>query len=346
LKKQQAASFELTGENFGLVFPESSPLEADSYHMVLYYPYMDWIRSHPYASSLGGACVLVIIGAIFVFKSTPQMASLGLSTWNGNPGTITSTNTANTGASPVQAVTNPAPQQYATTTLPYKTIVPAANSQGTIATQSTSTSFDYDTLLAEISAQTNKPAAQPASASNTTTAGVDAWSFIPSGLIGTTSPSTGRTPAEQALYAYGNEIGSYVEGYDAENSNQSQVLSDATNDRHNATKAAAVEAIGQDLETIGEGIGETTGVPAVAQGANTALADSYIEIGKDLVIVGQSESLSDSTLATAIENYDSAVGTFNKSYIALATLFLENSVTFSSGDPGSVFSFNSSSNSL
>ena len=309
---------------------------------------MDWIRSHPYAASLGGACVLVIIGAVLVFKSTPEMAPLGLSTWSGNPGTITSTNTANTGTNSVQAVTNPTSQQYATTTLPYKPIVPAANSQGTIQTDSASTSFDYLTLLAEISAQSNKSGGQSASASNTTTAsgGVDAWSYIPSGLIGTTSGSVSRTPAEQALYAYGNEIGSYVEGYDAENSNQSQVLSDASNDRHNATKDAAVEAIGQDLETIGQGIAQTTGVPAVAQGENTALANSYIEIGKDLVIVGQSEPLSDSTLATAIETYDSAVGTFNKSYIALATLFLENSVTFSSGDPGSVFSFNSSSNSL
>ena len=57
-------------------------------------------------------------------------------------------------------------------------------------------------------------------------------------------------------------------GYDAAHTDQTQILSDANNDRQNAAKQAAVERIGQDLETVGQGIAEITDAPAAAQADN------------------------------------------------------------------------------
>jgi hypothetical protein len=230
--------------------------------------------------------------------------------------------------------------------LPY----PSNQSSGTPASATTSFNtpngaFDYNTLMAEIAAgsHTSESKSTSGGTSATVVSGTNIWNFIPSGMIATTSPTPSRTPSQQKLYLYGNEIGSYVEGYDAANSNQTQILSDANNDRQNTTKAAGVIRIGMSLQTIGQGIAQTTAVPDSAISVNTALANSYIAIGKALVIVGQSEGLPDSDLVSAIRAYDASVDTFNKKYIALATLFSVNGVTFSKGDPGSVFSFSSNS---
>ncbi len=289
-------------------------------------------------------CLLILIGTVLVINGTSTPTSSGISTWSGNPSALNTARqqTQQTTATQLAAITPSNASQYGTTTLPYPS---GASSDTSSSASALSGAFDYETLMAEIAAGTRPPASSPVSgrASATSSIGVSVWNFIPAGMIATSSPVSGRTPAQQALYLYGNEIGSYVEGYDAQNSDQDQVLSDANNDRQSATKAAAVERIGTSLETVGQGIAETTGVPASAVADNTALANSYIAIGKALVTVGQSEALSDSALVSAIEAYDAAVDTFNKNYIALATLFSTSGVTFSAGDPGSVFTFTSNS---
>jgi hypothetical protein len=305
---------------------------------------MQWARAHPYASTIMVACIFVIAGALLVMRGTTPPASSGISTWNGNPSAINAPALQTTDANEIQATVAPvATQNYGTTTLPYPSS--QASSAPTSTSNIPSGPFNYDTLMAEIAASSHSSASKPATSGSNSAGTVDSgvWNFIPSGMIATTTPSNGRTATQQALYLYGNEIGSYVEGYDAANSNQDTILSDANNDRQNATKAAAVERIGMSLETVGSGMAETTGVPASATSDNAALAESYTAIGKALITVGQSEALADSTLVSAIEAYDAAVDTFNKNYIALATLFSVSGVTFSSGDPGSVFSFSSSS---
>ena len=308
---------------------------------------MEWVRLHPYAATLAGSCILVIVGAIFVLSRTASPAPSGISAWSGNPGTL---GTPSTGSNPTagdsaQAITPPAAATgtYDTAILPYTRATPAANSSGTIGAPAASSSFDFDTLMAEIAAYSGKPriSASTTAAASDGSNDINPWSFVSTGLIATTSPRAGRTPAQQALYLYGNNVGSYIEGYDAAHSNQTQVLTDSYNDRQNPTKEKGVERIGHDLETIGTGIAETTGIPASAALANTALSNSYTEIGADLIAVAQSEALADSALVAAIQKYDAAVNTFNKNYIALSVLFSTNGVTFGPGDPGSVFSFTS-----
>ena len=301
---------------------------------------MNWVRLHPYASAIIGAGLFLVIGTIMVMRAASTPTPIGISTWSGNPSALNPVPQQVAVTHPTTVATVPIPTNYGTATLPY----PSNQASSTGASAKTpSGPFDYDTLMAQLAANSHTGSKSTSgSTSVTTSSNTNIWNFIPSGMIATTSPIR-RTPTQQALYLYGNEIGSYVEGYDAANSNQVQILSDANNDRQNATKAAGVVHIGMSLQTVGAGIAQTTDVPPSAASANAALANSYITIGKALVVVGQSEALSDKELVSAIQAYDSAVNDFNKKYIALATIFSLNGVTFSKGDPGSVFSFSSNS---
>jgi hypothetical protein len=263
-----------------------------------------------------------------------------MSAWSGNAGVLGPTTPESQTSVNLTGSSALANDKYATQTLPYTQNTPVLDSQGTIETSSGVT-YDFNALTAELSNPSLKSGA-PASTSTGQSA-INAWDYIPSGLVSIQNTTSGRTPAEQALYQYGNEVGSLVMGYDASHADQTQILSDANNDRQNAKKQAAVERIGQDLETVGQGIAEITDAPTSAQADNDALSKSYINVGTKLVAVGVAESLQDSALVAAIKSYDSAVDSFNGSYIALATLFSLSNVNFSSGDPGRVFSFSPSS---
>lgn len=306
---------------------------------------MEWIRSHPYACALGVACIVVVLGTILVVDRAATPASSGVAAWNGNSGELGATTSGAGGAQPgiSEAITTgSSTENYGTETLPYPSNEPVSDSQGTIETGSASTSYDFNALIAELSQKGLPPGPGGAPASTTGTSAVSAWAYIPTGLVSTVNATPARTPTEQALYQYGNEVGSLIEGYDAAHRDETQVLSDANNDRQNAAKQAAVEKIGQGLETVGEGMAEISDIPPAATADNAALSANYIDIGKKLIVVGQSEPLQDSTLVSAIETYDTAVNAFGTNYIALANLFSLSGVTFGSSDPGSVFSFSPS----
>jgi hypothetical protein len=302
---------------------------------------MEWIRSHPHASALAAAGILVVLGGMLVINRSPAPSPSGISAWTGNTAAFgTTTNAAAQAASSQTGPSAFAAENYGTRTLPYTQNTPPVDSQGVIQTNG-GDSYDFNALMAELSNPSLKAGAAAASTTGPTV--VNAWSFIPTGLISIQNvSSSGRTPLQQSLYRYGNEVGSLIEGYDAAHGDQAQVLSGANNDRQNAAKQAAVEKIGEDLETVGQGIAEITDAPDAAQADNAALSKSYIDIGTKLVAVGAAEPLQDSALVSAIESYDSAVNSFNGAYIALANLFSAYGVTFSSGDPGSVFSFSPS----
>ena len=301
---------------------------------------MEWIRSHTYASALAAASLAVVLGGILVATHATIPTTVGITAWSGNSAALEPATTPTTQVVGSQTMPSAlATEQYGTQTLPYTSNTPVMDSQGTIETNS-GNSYDFNALMAELSNPSLKSGTS--ASSSTGQSAVNAWSFIPSTLISIKDASSGRTDIQQAIYQYGNEVGSLVMGYDASHGNQTQILSDANNDRHNAAKQAGVERIGQDLETVGEGLAEITDTPTALQAANTALSNSYIDIGKKLVAVGQAEPLKDSELVAAIQSYDSAVTAFNNTYVMLANLFSSYGVTFSSGDPGSVFSFSPS----
>jgi hypothetical protein len=301
---------------------------------------MEWVRAHPYASAIAAACVLVIGGVILIVNRSSTPTPTGVSAWSGNAGatapSVPVSASANTQAD--EAAANA--ENYGTQTLPYTP--PSSGSGVAINTDDSGSSFDYNAFLAQLSQSSSTQASS--SASENTGINSNAWTYIPDGLISTSSPSaSSRTPIQQALYTYGNEVGSDIQGYNDTHQEQVQAMEDALNDRQNATKAQDAASIGTDMETVGTGIAEIGDVPTEALVDNTALANAYTDSGKKLIAVAQALPGDDADLVTAIETYDTSINTYITDYVALANLFKAYNVTFAPSDPGSVFTFSSSS---
>jgi hypothetical protein len=301
---------------------------------------MDWVRSHLYVSALGLALGILLVGTLVVYdRSTPATPS-GITAWSGTPSTFDSiTVPIPRGDSSVVEATS---SYGATGTLPYTQNFPVSYSEGTIQNTTAGSSNDLKALLAVLSHPQTRPSTSSDSASGQSIA--NTWDFIPAGIISTTSrPGTVRSAIQQSLFAYGNEVGSYVEGYDAAHHGQVEVMKDAMSDRLNVGKQQALARIGTDLETVGQGIASLSDIPSAAMAFNTALANSYVDSGKKLVALATTLTDRDPALVATIESYDTAVVTFTKNYVALAGLFSAYGVTFESTDPGSVFTFSHAS---
>ncbi len=302
---------------------------------------MEWIRSHPYTSTLTLSAIIIILGIVLVHNRSTHPALVGVTAWNGNPGV---TDSSVTPVSPIVNThivsTGPQGPQYATSTLPYTPNTPVSTSEGTIQDTGTDSSFDYDALLRQVSYK--KPTtANGGSTSSPNT--IDSWGLIPSGLISASSRQSGRTALQQSLFDYGNAVGSFIQEYDAQHRNQVQVLSDASKDRQNTTKRVSLEYIGYDMQKIGERINGIDNVPSVVLSPHTTLSKAYIDMGKKLILMADALPERDPDLVKAILTYDSSVDTYTKDYVALALLFQTYGVTFASTDSGSVFTFSQSS---
>lgn len=198
-------------------------------------------------------------------------------------------------------------------------------------------SYDFEAFVAMLT-QGSAPKKQSASESGSV---VSAYAYIPRGLISTTTPHTGRTDVQQALYDYGNDIGSSIESFEQQHSNTVQVLKGQVEDRGNPDKAAAVAQIGRAFQGLGNNLAAMDTVPSGMVSAHKALAQSYIEIGKNLALIPQAER--DSDFIQAIQTYNASADTFTKNYIRIVSLFGANGVTFTSSDSGRVFTFSANS---
>lgn len=213
---------------------------------------------------------------------------------------------------------------------PY-TILPVGDSG-----QSTSgTEFNWEALMAQL--------VQPQGDTHQTTpeSGLGLYSFIPSGLISVSNSEQERTEAQEALFEYGNNVGSFIRAFDDSHANMLQVLKDAYQDRGNAQKVQAAARIGQDYIHLGEELESMDAIPAEVGGMHAALAKAYKTAGQNLIAKLQTKS--DQEFLTAVNTYNASVDQFQKSYIALVTLFEVAEVQFSQYDPGSVFMFQTTS---
>ena len=167
------------------------------------------------------------------------------------------------------------------------------------------------------------------------------YSFIPQGFISTsTSVLETRTDTQQALFEYGNSVGSYLRGFEDSHTTMLTTLKNAHEDRGNSTKVEAAAQIGRDYIAFGNDLHELTPVPASAVSVHKAFADAHIEVGENLMAVVYAKD--DAAFLDAIDVYNATVEAYAKEYVALATLFQASGVTFGSHDAGSVFAFNSS----
>lgn len=203
--------------------------------------------------------------------------------------------------------------------------------------QQNASELDFRKLLADIQQSFQKPASSPARPAGS----IDiTYAFPPAGLISTTTssaPANTRTPKQHELYEYGNSVGSYIQSFEQSHSNQTQILKDQIEDRGNDAKNAAVVQLGQAMQNLGKNLLGIQHVPSVAAAQHTALSESYITIGKNLALVPQAKTTND--LLKAIDVYNASAREFAIQFADLATVFVEQGISFGQADPGVLFQF-------
>ncbi len=293
---------------------------------------MSWIRVHPYISALCATVLLILSGIYLVQRHSAAPISNTTTAWGGeNLGIldpISYSQTQNTGA-------QGRPTTVVQDTVPYIYIPPAIFSDAN--TGAGKNSFDFNDFISTVTVKTSVQS----NSTITTSAIDDAYSFIPSGFFSTTSQAH-PSLAQESIYQYGNTVGSYIRSYEQQYPDSAAILKDQFEDRANPEKALAVEELAGALESVGQDMLDTSGnVPQGFASAHAKLAQSYIEIGKNLALIPKATS--DAEFLAAIETYNASADTFVKNYIALATLLSIYEVTFSSIDAGSVFTFSPAS---
>ena len=289
---------------------------------------MQWLRTHPYSSALGAAALLVLIGAYVVVSRAIQPIGTGPTAWGGeavpllNPTSYGPIQNSRQGDDVMRQVQDGPPYTY------------IAPSFSTSASSDEGSSYDFDAFIAKL---TKESAPKGQADTNGDDAFLSAYAFIPRGLISTTTVRSTRTPLQQDLYNYGNDIGSTIESFEQQHSNTVQILKVQVEDRASLEKAAAVVKIGRDLEELGKMLSAMEPVPSAMASSHNALAQSYIEIGTNLALVPGAER--DSDFIGAIQTYNASADTFVKNYVQLVSLFGAHGVTFAAIDAGRVFMF-------
>ena len=293
---------------------------------------MNWLRMHPYTIAITVACALIACGIWLVQDRLTTVPDLGTSSWNATQ--------ANSLQPDLTPQTLPSTETQPVGTAASSTaILPYTQDNQTKAQQDIKGSpSDYDTFIFELSSSIYSEQAKPNNQPSTENP-FDAYSFVPSGMLSTTSVSVGYSASQQALYDYGNTAGRIIESYEQHSASQVGVIKDSLEDRENQAKASAVEQIGNDLIAAGQGLTKITPITAQITSQNAALAKNYQIVGQNLIKVAQASTQRDSDFIKAIETYNASADVFVKSYAALALTISASGVRFAPTDSGSVFSF-------
>ncbi len=287
-----------------------------------------WVHSHPYLASTIAVGALLFFGIFLFIQRIDVAPSDSSGAWGGAGGLFFNGLRAASQYRPTGAdVTKLQSPKQSFSYIPIQSA--SSNTQETDAMPNE----DIMTLLSQL-VQSDQNAGTAVQADGTMP---DAYSFIPQGLISTDTPVKKRTPAEDALFSYGNEIGTYIKSFEDTHQNLPQILKDHAENRTSAEKTAAVKNLGMDLAQLGRDLLDLTDVPSSASAAHKAYATTYRIVGTNLVKI--SETASDEEFLNAITAYDTSVEDLTKRFLFLVALFGANNVTFSSSDGGSIFMF-------
>ncbi|MBI5644680.1 hypothetical protein HY970_01125 [Candidatus Kaiserbacteria bacterium] len=288
---------------------------------------MGRIKAHPYIAAVIGALILILIGTIMIQRRSLATPASQSSAWGGgttlfDPSAYIPRNTTEI----------PQPDRSNTSTAgPY---TQPGTSSITIAT-SGNQGFNFSDFLAQLSG-TSKKSVENSRVSGNGVTTLDPYSLIPTGLLSASSVRT-RSESEQELFDYGNNVGTFIQAFDSQNTSMIQVLKGQVEDREDKAKGDAVRHLGRSLSSIGESMQGLEPVPAGVQSAHTALAKGYRDAGAALTKIPDTEG--DQAFIAAITAYNSAAEMLTKKYVALALLFSTRGIRFSSEDSGSVFTF-------
>ena len=177
-------------------------------------------------------------------------------------------------------------------------------------------------------------------ASSTTISHILDWLNSTTTITVSTSTPDKRTPEQEALYKYGNEIGGIIQAYESIHADSVHVLTDTINDRHDHTKEQAVEKLGNDMKSVGTAILSEEPIPSVAVSANTTLGKGYVDAGNAMIHSAQAQDQANTAYVAAIQAYNKTSIQVGRALNAVALLFSLNGVTFAKTDAGSMFMFN------
>ena len=288
---------------------------------------VEWAHEHPYLSALIAAAAFLVFGTLIVGYRTAQPQSGDLQVWGGapdafldatsyEPGSATFTETQVIGSGNVP---------------PFSALTPSKRGD---AQSGEGSGFDMSAFVAALSGQNTADENPPASGSLDLSL---SYTFIPSGLVATTTKGPRRSELQESLYQYGNDVSSHISTFEDGHMNAGQVLTDQLQDRQNPQKAQAVRNIGMALQETGKNLQRMEQVPSVVSAAHAALAKSYINAGIQLAKVPEAQG--DNDFLAAIQAYNTTADQLGRDHVVLANIFAGAGVTFAPSDPGSVFSF-------
>jgi hypothetical protein len=284
-----------------------------------------WVHRHPYLATSVGIGGLLVLGMALVVQRTDVDPSRSSGAWGGAGGMFFGTikNALPGGPTADDIVRLQSPQDS------YAAIPIYAPSQDD--PEKASGVADITALLAQLVQHT------PVTASSNEPTAPDSYSFIPQGLISTEPVKKVRTAAQENLFDYGNDVGTFVKGFEDTHYGSAQILKDHVEDRTNPDKIRALKILGQDLQQLGVDLRTVPNVPEEAKGMHRIYANAYYAVGGNLVLI--SETTTDEEFVNAITKYNSLVEALSTQFQLLVVLFGTNEVTFSSSDPGNIFMF-------
>lgn len=271
---------------------------------------------------------IILIAAIILARGNRAPAPQSIVAWSGS-GTL------------LQAINSTAPQQSGETSGTYTGGVALDSSRlAFLENNSRSESQDHEflSILAQLT-NTPRPFASDSSGTAAADAIRDAFAMVPqfNTLSSASSESPARTPAQEAIYVYGNAAGSIIKEYEATHQNAVQVIATQSTDRSSAHKAQALRDLGAAISKIGTDMKKIADVPTDATEVHAQFADRYVRAGE--LLAKMADAKSDEPYVAAINAYNASVSALIEQHIALATYFSLAGVHFSSSDGGSVFSF-------
>lgn len=292
---------------------------------------MPWFREYPRSALFAGAVILVLVGSFVVARKSPVETTSLFSTES--TGSISDASFSDYAAHPTEKIIarpiSASLMQTVVSNPPFVYSYP-------FIVRDNKTDFVVVPL-------NTSPAESKKAPEVTSDAGFwNQYSFMPRGLISTSVTTKTRTPEENALFDYGNELGSYIGDFESAHTDMLKTLTDffprsggfATDGR---AREAVLELAG-DYAQLGETIARTSAVPKEAQALHIALANGYGDIGRGLAAIANTKE--EKEMVKAIIAYGDYANGFVKNFLALADFFGARGVKFSSSDPGNVFSLN------
>gem|GEM_PF-726591 len=287
---------------------------------------ISWVHRHLYLSVTIAVCGMLVLGTALVVQRTDVNAANSSGAWGGAGGMFFGTiKNAMPGGPTAEDVVRLQSPQDSYAAIPIYT--PSSQDP-----EKPSGIDDITTLLAELVQQI--PVTASSQLSNP-----DAFSFIPQGLV-STEPTTGkkRTPDQEKLYSYGNEVGTYIKGYEDTHFGSAQILKDHVEDRTNPDKIRGLKILGADMQQLGVDLGNITNIPESVANAHRIYGNAYYAAGGNLLLIA--ETTTDEEFVNAITKYNAIVERLSSQFQLLVAIFGMNEVTFSSSDPGNIFMFN------